>query len=529
MSSLLKQAATLNAGFSQENPATTNSVDPLRLNVVYLSLAKIQDNPYQPRQLYEPAHILDLATSLADNKAGLPDTLGLQQVPAARVGLIVDGKFVPADKLLYTEPGELRRLLARPDAVVQLCFGHSRKRAFAVLANGVESVFPGKLDPTAADLAAKLLIDPEYARMPIRLAYADNEQMWQHALTENGKRKNINPLEEASAIQSAITEFGYTYERAAQFFGYEAKGTVANKIRLLDLPDEAKDALRTGQISERHARTLVALRDDPKALKNVLKSQLSNGWNVAKLEDVVKWEKKKLDDKAAELREWAAARAALAAGWVPPGSISPLPFDRTVEYAYNQQGFTSARQQKLLVDGHCTTTTCGCMAIRYRSFGGDADAIRPDPTNAPHVELVCTNGNHMAQKLQSIPDPKTAALDAERAERKRKEAEDEQSARVEWEKRLRKVDLINLWTDIRFWRVLADASVMHRLHAIEESDTIATVQAAMLEILFYSCREWKNEGYAYKTQDMERIIGALTRPLTPPTQIAPNGEEIPEL
>ena len=525
MSSLLKHAATLSAGFSQENPAA-NGVDPLRLNIVFLSLVKILDNPYQPRQFYEPAHILDIATSLADNKTSLPETLGLQQVPAARVGLLVDGKFVPADKLLYSEAGELRRLLARPDAAVQLCFGHSRKRAFTVLANGVESVFPGKLDAAAADLVAKLTVDPDYARMPIRLAYADNEQMWQHALTENGKRKNINPLEEATAIQSAIVEFGYTYERAAQFFGYEAKGTVGNKIRLLDLPDEAKDALRTGQISERHARTLVALKDDPKALKNVLKSQLSNGWNVAKLEDVVKWEKKKLDDKTAEQKEWAAARAALAAGWIPPGSSDPLPADRVVEYAPNQRGFNSPHMHQLLKTGHCTATTCKCMAVCYRSWGGDQDSIRPDAEQAPHVELVCTNSNCLHEKLSLIPNPDERERAEKQAEAKRKEAEIEQAARLEWEKRLRKVDLGNLWTDIRFWRVVANSDAIYQLRNMV-IDSITAAQTAVLNKLFYSCRDWDRDsgGYVYRTDQMDHIIGALTRPLTPPAQPAPGDSQ----
>lgn len=527
MSNLLKQAATFNAGFSQENQPA-NTVDVLRLNVVYCSLAKILDNPYQPRQMYEPAHILDIATSLRDNKSSLPDTLGLQQVPAARVGLLVEGKFVPADKLLYSEAGELRRLLARPDAAVQLCFGHSRKRAFTALATGVESVFPGKLDATATELAAKLTVDPDYARMPIRLAYADNEQMWQHALTENGKRKDINPLEEAVSIQTAIAEFGYTYERAAEFFGYQAKGTVGNKIRLLDLPDEAKDALRTGQISERHARTLVALKDDPKVLKTVLKNQLGNSWNVAKLEDVVKWERKNIDAKAAEQKEWAAARAVLNAGWVPPGSIAPLPADRMVEHSYNQRGFNSPQMHRLLNSGHCTTA-CKCMAVSYRSWNVDPESIHPDPQNAPHIELVCTNSGCLGEKLRLIPNPDEQKRKAQQAEEERKEQEIEQAARVEWEKRLRKVDLVNLWNDIRFWIAIASENnnAIYHLRNIEETDTIATVQSSMLDLLFRSCRDWERNsgGYAYKTDRMDRIVGLLTRPITPPAQPAPGDSQ----
>lgn len=83
-------------------------------------------------------------------------------------------------------------------------------------------------------------------------------EMLELALVENIQRADLNPLEEASAYQQLMDEFGLTQEEVAAQVG-KSRVAVANTVRLLKLPDEVKQALTAGEISEGHARALLAL------------------------------------------------------------------------------------------------------------------------------------------------------------------------------------------------------------------------------------------------------------------------------
>ncbi len=83
-------------------------------------------------------------------------------------------------------------------------------------------------------------------------------EMLELALVENIQRADLNPLEEASAYQQLMDEFGLTQEEVAAQVG-KSRVAVANTVRLLRLPDEIKQALTAGEISEGHARALLAL------------------------------------------------------------------------------------------------------------------------------------------------------------------------------------------------------------------------------------------------------------------------------
>jgi len=76
----------------------------------------------------------------------------------------------------------------------------------------------------------------------------------------------LNPLEEAVAYQQLIHEFHLTQESVAEQVG-KNRVTVTNTLRLLQLPDEAKQALMSNQISEGHARALLGLKNQPDQLE----------------------------------------------------------------------------------------------------------------------------------------------------------------------------------------------------------------------------------------------------------------------
>lgn len=80
------------------------------------------------------------------------------------------------------------------------------------------------------------------------------------ALVENLQRADLSPLETAMAYRALIEEFGLTQAEVAERVG-KSRSAVANTLRLLEAPAAIQDALATGEISEGHARTLLALPD----------------------------------------------------------------------------------------------------------------------------------------------------------------------------------------------------------------------------------------------------------------------------
>jgi len=83
------------------------------------------------------------------------------------------------------------------------------------------------------------------------------------ALIENLQREELSPIEEAIAYGKLLDIHSLTQEALAQRLG-KGQSTVANKLRLLKLPQEVQDALLNKTISERHARSLIPLKDPEK-------------------------------------------------------------------------------------------------------------------------------------------------------------------------------------------------------------------------------------------------------------------------
>ena len=97
--------------------------------------------------------------------------------------------------------------------------------------------------------------------IPVVIVDGDDLKIAQISLVENIQRENLNPVEEAFAYQALIEKFGLTQERLAKEVG-RARPTIANMLRIIELPDEALELLRDGKISNGHARALLGLHDD---------------------------------------------------------------------------------------------------------------------------------------------------------------------------------------------------------------------------------------------------------------------------
>lgn len=206
--------------------------------VLRIDLDRILDNPYQYRRTYNDEDLAELATNIRHMAEQLPETSGLQSPPLARL-VYAGNEDVDITPLHTTSKYDLMD----PTVRCQLLFGHRRLRAFRLL---------------AAE-------NSEHATMPIYLVDATDEQMWQAAISENTQRRDVSAIDEAISLQKAMLEFGLTAEEAGQPFGW-SRSTVANKIRLLDLPAAYLDAVAAGTISESAGRTLLMLAKAPHLL-----------------------------------------------------------------------------------------------------------------------------------------------------------------------------------------------------------------------------------------------------------------------
>ncbi|WP_043934279.1 nucleoid occlusion protein [Bacillus sp. EB01] len=105
------------------------------------------------------------------------------------------------------------------------------------------------------------------------------------ALIENLQREELTPIEEAIAYGKLLSLHNLTQEALAQRLG-KGQSTVANKLRLLKLPQEVQDALLNKDISERHARALIPLKDPVKQVE-VLQEIIERNLNVKQTEERV--------------------------------------------------------------------------------------------------------------------------------------------------------------------------------------------------------------------------------------------------
>ena len=83
----------------------------------------------------------------------------------------------------------------------------------------------------------------------------------QVALIENLQRENLNPIEEALGYQTLMDKFGMTQDAVSKTIG-KSRSTIANSLRLLNLPAEIKEMVRSGSITMSHAKALMSLDDD---------------------------------------------------------------------------------------------------------------------------------------------------------------------------------------------------------------------------------------------------------------------------
>lgn len=114
-----------------------------------------------------------------------------------------------------------------------------------------------------------------------------DDEMLEFALIENIQRTDLNPLEEAEAYRKLIDHFGLTQEGAAQKVG-KNRSTVANALRLLQLPEYIKDDLLSGRLSEGHGRALLGALSSPATLKEIRDQIIARQLSVRQTEHLIR-------------------------------------------------------------------------------------------------------------------------------------------------------------------------------------------------------------------------------------------------
>ena len=124
-----------------------------------------------------------------------------------------------------------------------------------------------------------------WKEVPAIVCDMEEEEAAAVSLIENLQRKELNFLEEAKAYARLIGEFGITQEELARRVG-RSQAAIANKLRLLRLPEEVQELLKRGGVSERHARALLKL-GDPEDQLEVVRRILENDLTVKETEVLI--------------------------------------------------------------------------------------------------------------------------------------------------------------------------------------------------------------------------------------------------
>lgn len=124
------------------------------------------------------------------------------------------------------------------------------------------------------------------SEIPAIIIDADDLKTAEIALIENLQREDLNPYEEAQAYASLMRDFGLTQEELSARIG-KSRSAIANTLRLLDLPDDVLEMLKTGDISAGHARTLLGLKNKD-AIVDVALKILESSLSVRDTEALVK-------------------------------------------------------------------------------------------------------------------------------------------------------------------------------------------------------------------------------------------------
>ncbi|MFM2024074.1 MAG: hypothetical protein RLZZ56_87 [Actinomycetota bacterium] len=201
----------------------------------------------------------------------------LVAVPGARFGHLDISSIRPNSK----QP----RSVFEPEAFAELV--HSIKELGVLQPIVVRSIAgeAGKYELIMGERRLRASKEAGLAKIPAVIRETADENMLRDALLENLHRSDLNPLEEASAYQQLLEDFGITQEELANRIG-RSRPKITNSIRLLKLPAEVQRKVAAGVLSAGHARALLSIEDSSRQL-DLANKVINEGLSVRSLEEIV--------------------------------------------------------------------------------------------------------------------------------------------------------------------------------------------------------------------------------------------------
>lgn len=127
--------------------------------------------------------------------------------------------------------------------------------------------------------------------IPAIIKECSNLEVMELALIENLQREDLNSIEEALAYKSLIEEYNMTQDEISKQIG-KSRPAIANSLRLLQLPQEIKEMIAQGKITQGHARALLAIEGEKKQL-DIAEKIINQQLNVRQIEKLAKESKHK--------------------------------------------------------------------------------------------------------------------------------------------------------------------------------------------------------------------------------------------
>ena len=121
--------------------------------------------------------------------------------------------------------------------------------------------------------------------VPVIIKNVDDNKLAEMALIENLQRENISPIEEAESYEQILNLSSITEQKLSEIIG-KSQSFISNKLRLLKLPNNIKDALKQRKISERHARSLLTVNDEQKQ-NELLDRIITEKLTVKELDNII--------------------------------------------------------------------------------------------------------------------------------------------------------------------------------------------------------------------------------------------------
>jgi ParB family transcriptional regulator, chromosome partitioning protein len=215
----------LDALFNTPAPVPPTSEVPVATALRDIPVTEIRRNPFQPRKTFKQEELGELQESLKSN--GLLQPITVRESPAGKG--------------------------------FELIAGERRLRAATALG---------------------------WTQIPAVVKDFTDQEILTLALVENLQRSDLNPIEEAEGYEKLIGEFGHTQQSVATMVGKD-RSTVANVLRILQLPQPVRKLVEEGKLTAGQARPLLALEGEPR-ITSFARSAVDNGWSAREIENRVR-------------------------------------------------------------------------------------------------------------------------------------------------------------------------------------------------------------------------------------------------